>query len=314
MKQFIKTQKVTYNLMSFTAFKALLIFSMLIESPKSYEEISNSMLENRYIKEKISIDTMRVYINSLKRIGCEVKRTKAEDKISKYQITSYPFELKITEEQLQSIIKIYKSLSKSLNIRDIIAMDNMFEKIGKHIKDSNFIQKIRGYSILKDVNIELIKQLIEYCNAKKLITISYKSPNSGEKDIDIIPDNIEISNGKIYLFGYGLEYKQTTGFLVNRINVVKNVKDIEENTINSTTVKVKYKIISSNSEIVPEKYETIINKQNNTYLMEAETNNLFYLKQRLLEFGPQCKIISPIEFKRDFVKLLKDMKAGYSND
>ena len=39
MKEFVKTQKVTYNLMSFTGFKALLIFDMLTEGPKSFDEI-----------------------------------------------------------------------------------------------------------------------------------------------------------------------------------------------------------------------------------------------------------------------------------
>ena len=40
MKEFVKTQKVTYNLMSFTGFKALLIFSMLTKGPKSFDEIA----------------------------------------------------------------------------------------------------------------------------------------------------------------------------------------------------------------------------------------------------------------------------------
>ena len=275
MKQFVKTQKVTYNLMSFTAFKALLIFSMLAEGPKSYEEISNAMANNQYIREKISIDTMRVYINSLKRIGCEIKRTKAEDKISKYHITSYPFELKIKEEQIQSIIKIYKNIAKSLDIKDILCMDSLFEKISRQTKNESFIQNLRGNSILKDINIELAKQLVEYCDSKKLVTITYKSPNSGEKDIEIVADNIEINNGKVYLFGYGLEYKQTTGFLVNRIKSIKDVKELPENTKIPSNTKVIYKINSPNTEIIPEKYEQIISKANNIYTIEANTNNTF---------------------------------------
>ena len=314
MKQFVETQKVTYNLMSYTGFKALLIFSMLAEGPKSYPEICNAIEDNKYLKEKISIDTMRVYINSLKRIGCEIKRIKGEDKVSKYYITSHPFELKITNEQCRSIINIYKSLAGKLSIQDILYLDNLFEKIGKYAKDEEFIQKLRGYSILKDIDKELLKELILYCKDKKQIIISYKSPNSGEKDIEIITNKIEITNGKIYLFGFGQEYKQTTGFLVNRIKSIKDVKDSSNAAINTDILKVTYEVTYPNNNFIPESYEKVINNKNNKYIIEAETNNSFYLKQRLLEFGPECKIISPEDFKNEFIETLKEMKAGYCND
>ena len=70
MKEFLKTNTITYNLISFTGFKALIIFSLLLESPKSYDEIIDYFANHDYIKETISIDTIRVYLNSLKRIGC----------------------------------------------------------------------------------------------------------------------------------------------------------------------------------------------------------------------------------------------------
>ena len=77
MKEFLQTDKVTYNLMSFTAFKAMLIFSILMDGPKTYEEIKEIFLSQKYLNETLSIDTLRVYINSLERMGCEiVRRTK----------------------------------------------------------------------------------------------------------------------------------------------------------------------------------------------------------------------------------------------
>jgi len=53
MKQFIKNNKVTYNLMSFTGYKGLLIFTLLIESPKSYEEVCEYFIKDKYLREKI---------------------------------------------------------------------------------------------------------------------------------------------------------------------------------------------------------------------------------------------------------------------
>ena len=41
MKEFLKNNTVTYNLMSFTGFKSILLFSLLTTGPKSYEDISH---------------------------------------------------------------------------------------------------------------------------------------------------------------------------------------------------------------------------------------------------------------------------------
>ena len=112
MKEFLKTKTVTYNLMSFTGFKALFLFSLLAESPKSYKEINEHFANHPYLKEEISIDTLRVYINSLERIGCKIERTKKSEG-SKYVLLNSPFELKITDEQINSVAKVYKSISKN---------------------------------------------------------------------------------------------------------------------------------------------------------------------------------------------------------
>ena len=98
MKEFLKTKKVTYNLMSFTGFKSMLLLSYLLEAPHSYEEIKKYFMENEFIHESISIDTLRVYINSLERLGCEIVRGKKAEG-SKYKLVKHPFELRITDEQ-----------------------------------------------------------------------------------------------------------------------------------------------------------------------------------------------------------------------
>ena len=72
MKEFIKNNKITYNLMSFTAFKTLLIFSLLHEAPRSYQEIIDYFDTHDFINEKISLDTIRVYKNSLRPAVCVI--------------------------------------------------------------------------------------------------------------------------------------------------------------------------------------------------------------------------------------------------
>ena len=72
MKEFLKTNKVTYNLMSFTGFKSIIIFSLLLEGPKSYQELRTAIENHEYLHESVSIDTLRIYLNSLRKIGCKI--------------------------------------------------------------------------------------------------------------------------------------------------------------------------------------------------------------------------------------------------
>src|SRR5574344_457304 len=128
MKEFMKTNTITHNLMSFTGFKSILIFSLLLDGPKSYDDLKKSIQNHIYLNETISIDALRIYINSLREIGCKISRT-SKNGITRYSIDSHPFELKITDEQTKSIIKVYKAISNSIDLSDLMAFQSFFEKI-----------------------------------------------------------------------------------------------------------------------------------------------------------------------------------------
>jgi predicted DNA-binding transcriptional regulator YafY len=253
---------------------------------------------------------MRVYINSLKRIGCEIKRVKGEDKISRYTITSHPFELNFTPEELQSAIKVYKNLVKNMDIKDIIYMDKFFEKVGKYIKNEDFISTLKNLSMLKGINRDLLEELIDCCEQKLKVTVNYNSPNSGAKDIEFVANEIIILNNKIYINAYGMEYEHTNNFLISRINQIKN-KEYSYNITDFKKEVVTYEVYTSDKYFDLAEYESIIKKEDNKITIKAETSNIFFLKQRLLQFGPKCKILAPESFKKDFINLLQDMKAGY---
>ena len=53
--------------MSFTGFKSIIIFSLLLEGPKSYQELRTAIENHEYLHESVSIDTLRIYLNSLRK-------------------------------------------------------------------------------------------------------------------------------------------------------------------------------------------------------------------------------------------------------
>lgn len=312
MKEFLKNNTVTYNLMSFTGFKALILFSLLMESPKSYDEICDYFLNHQHLREKISVDTLRVYITSLKRVGCEVKRERI-DKVSKYSIVAHPFELTLTDDQIQSVIKVYKNLIKNVTMSELIMLEKFFDKITRLIKNTKFLEAYRSASAFKETNIELVEALYDCCDKNEQIVISYNSPQSGQKEIEIIADKLEYNNNKLYLFGTGFEYMQYGSFLVSRIKEIKEIRTVKTIPINIKELKVGYELKNNEHNLQLDENEKILQTNKDNVIIEITSSNEFLLRQRLLSYGSDCKILYPEEFKKDFISRLEAMKAGYYN-
>lgn len=310
MKEFMKTNTVTQNLMSFTGFKSILIFSLLLEGPKTYAELQQYLQSHEYLHESVSIDTLRVYINSLRKIGCHVIKT-TEGRITRYSIDSHPFDLKIDEQQANSILKIYKVISSSIDILDLISLQRFFEKFSQYITNEDLKNKLENISPLHNIDENLIKNLITYSKNNTEITILYNSSNSGKKNIDLIVDKLSINNGKLYVYGVNSEYNNYSSFLVSKILKIVSV-NLGKSKLVAPELVVGYELSNVNEdnfELLD--CEKIIEKLDNKFLVEISSRNKFDIVQRIMYLSNNCKVLYPESFKNDIVNSLKQMKEGY---
>ncbi len=312
MKEFMKNKTVTYNLMSFTGFKSLVVFSLLLEAPRSYDEINEYFKNHEFIKEPVSIDTLRVYLTSLRMVGCEIIRTRKADG-GKYKLVSHPFELKVSDEQIKSIVKVYKAVSKNIELYELIILEKFLRKISLLINNPDLTAAIEKMSILSGVNLELAGQLIRHCKNKDQITFLYNSPKSGDKEIEIITDKVELNNNKLYLYGTGLDYKQYGYFPISRIKAVVSVSMFKTDISNIETLTVGYELNINPNEIKLTDEEKLIDIKDGKLLIESTTSNPFIIKQRVLSFGTGCKVLYPDSFRNEIINTLKKMREGYLN-
>lgn len=310
MKEFIKNNKVTYNLMSFTAFKTLLIFSLLIEAPRSYEDIINYFQNHDFINEKISIDTIRVYINSLKRAGCIITKTKRAEG-SKFVLQSHPFELTINDEQILALSKAYKAIAKTLDITELVLFEKFLRNISNNINNPKLADTLLNISIISGINLNLLEDLLACCRRKNQISLTYNSPRSQKKVLEIICDKIGFENGKLYLYGTSLNYKQATYLSINRIICINEIKLIKDENIDIEELKIKYEIKTNSLELQLKEYEKLLSTEDSKTTIEACHSNKFMLIQRILSFGSACTVIEPKNFRAEIIETLKEMRAGY---
>ncbi|MDD3436692.1 MAG: hypothetical protein PHC64_06025 [Candidatus Gastranaerophilales bacterium] len=307
MQEFLTNNTVNWNLMSLTGYRTLVILSALIESPKTNEEINEYLLNNQYIKEKFSNDTIRLYINSLREVGCKiVGANKSDDK--KYKLISHPFDYDIPKSQLKAMAKLYKSISDKIDVKEIIEIETFLKKLSNIVKNEGTKETLKSISILKSININILKDLIVHCKNKNQIIFLYNSPKSGKKEIEIIADKLTFESNKIYLWGTNLTHREYSYFVVDRILKICSIKflKIEEDFLPTT---ITYEIY--NPDYTPEADEMITEKKPDKLIIQVTSKNEFSLIQRVLHMADQCRVTQPEEFKTKLVKKLRAMEKNY---
>ncbi len=310
MKEFLKTNTVTYNLMSFTGFKSILLFSLLTTGPKSYNELQESFKNHEYLHEEISKDTLRIYLNSLKEIGCQIDKIR-ENGVTKYTITSHPFVLKINDKQAKSIIKIYKAISKSIDVSDLMALQKFFDNISQYVENEKLKEKLQNISPLNNIDQQLVEDLMNFTQNNTEITIHYNSKVSGNKNITILADKIEINNGKLYLYGFNSEYQNYSSFLVSKINKIVSI-NLKDKTLEIPNITVGYEYTKDyNEKLELLDCEKIIKEDKNKAIIELTSKNKFEIIQRIMFQANKCKVLYPDNIRKEVIANLKKMKEGY---
>ena len=310
MKKFLKENKVTHNLMAFTGFKSILIFTALIESPKSYDDLKEILQNHPYLHETVSVDTLRIYLNSLREFGCDIKKIK-ENGVLKFHIEKHPFTLRFSDKQIESLIKVYKAISKDIEIEEFMALMKFFNKISDYVENDELKEKLRNISPLNNIDSDVIYDLMKYTNNNNEIIVYYNSGNSGHKNITILADKLYINNGKLYLSGFNSEHQSYSSFLVSRIIKIVGV-NFGEKILSVPEITVGYKYCrgaDEKAELIAG--EKLIKTEGNTDYIEITSRNKFEITQRILSLSSGCTVLYPEDFKMHIIRTLKKMKEVY---
>ncbi|MCD7779183.1 MAG: WYL domain-containing protein [Candidatus Gastranaerophilales bacterium] len=296
---------------SITGYRILIILKSLMLSGRTIDELAEILKNDSITSKSVSKDTIRIAINTLKSAGCKILRPSKANGF-KYELLSHPFCLKITDEELNSFIKLRDRVAEDLRWSDIFIINDLYEKIINLTCDLKLIEDIKNTSPLKIKNKQIIFEIANNALTGKKLNIRYLSPRFGEEDIEIIPDKITFENGRIYLWCFNLKYNRNGLLNAERILKINSV------SINNTKVSKSfvYDVIYEINGIAAEEFELkenekIIEENENTIKVCAVVDNEFLFIQRLLLFGNEFKLISPDFFREKLINKIKLIQKGY---
>lgn len=301
-----------------TGYRILLLFKLLVESPRSRKEINEEFEKDPVLKKGISNDTITNIVNALKKSGCVIKRPDISTQY-RYILKKHPFTTEISSKALIGLQTIRDGITSFSDWQLLCKINRLYAKFSNYALSEKDTELLLNEHPLKNIDSSILEQLVKFCETKQLIKITYKSPLYGTERLTFIPDFISFENKVTYLWGYNLRYK-SIGYL--RIDRIKNLKEafvadagiiFEQYT--SSILKVTYKL-SGFSKIAfePNRFEQIIIENKDYIVVESKVFNKFNFFQRLLAFGTDCKVLTPKSYVEEFLLELKNIKESYTNE
>lgn len=307
MKQYTKYHESNKQI-SMTGARAFLIFEYLSYKPRSFEEIRNRLVECGVANRHYSIDTIRVDLNTLKAIGCEIKKATKKTNY-KYELTTHPFKIKISTRELATLKKVYKKIAKIASPLMLLDYHFIFQKLADFIEEKTYKEQVLGISLLKSIDTDILKKLVEDEENHNKIKILYNTSNNKEHEYDITLEKLGLRNNKLYVYCYNHTLKKRSFLNVSRIKEIIS-KIFDGDSILGLDINVKFKLFNYN-DFQLEKTEQIIENSEDYAIIQGRYFNDFIAKQRMLSFGSDCVVIEPEEIKQDIINTLKEMRSVY---
>lgn len=301
-----------------TGYRILLLFKLLFESPRSRMEIDKEFEKDDVLKKGISYDTITNIVKALRKSGCIVKRPNIGTGY-KYILEKHPFTTEISEKALEGLQKIRDGITSFSDWQLLCKINRLYEKFANFTMNEKHADLLLYNHPLKNVDINLLEELVKHCESKQLLKITYTSPIFGTERLTFIPDFISFENNVTYLWGYNLRY-QAIGYLrLDRIKSLKKTFCVNTNSIleqyESCILTVTYKLTGfAKLAYEPTRFEHIIIENPDYIVVEAKVFNKFNFLQRLLSFGLDCKILTPRSYIEEYLLALQNIRETYTNE
>ncbi|HIS88145.1 TPA: WYL domain-containing protein [Candidatus Avigastranaerophilus faecigallinarum] len=295
---------------SITGYRTLLILKSLMVRSYTIDELVEILKNDSITNKAVSKDTVRIAINTLKSVGCEILRPNKANNY-KYQLIKHPFSLKISDKELKTFTMLRDKIAEEIKYDDVFTLNDLYEKLISLTLNEEQIDYVNNTQPLKKINKKILKDITNQQIIGKKVQIKYLSPNFGEEDIEVIPQKITYESGKIYLRCYIFKYETNSLLNVERILKINSIDMFNIYNKNSS-YKVVYELCGNSKNIFKvQKNEKIISGNTNSIKVEALVDNEFLFIQRLLLFGTDFKIISPDFFREKLIDKIKLIQKGY---
>lgn len=310
----------SFNQTAYRIFKLLL---WLAQEPLTLEEINRRFSTEETVLKSLSQDTLWLYINTLKCLGCKISRPSPKNNYH-YELMSHPFTYMLSPTDRVTLREAHTCIDDSLDNWDILHFNYWLRDVFQHASNPDreelaqqFFTEIR---MMERVPSETTLQDLElFCRNQTLMDLTYASPLQGSRQFIILPEKVFQHQATLYLLGYTPDREQSVMLRADRILSFQAADDIEMHRLLSQKRENKPVYTLRMLYCTPGQYVSLAEKETirpdpdhpEHLLVQLQTDNEFLLIQKLLSSTGTFQVLAPDSLKSALCTMLEKMRRQY---
>ena len=315
-----------------TAYRIFKMLQWLMEQPLTFQELNARFTQDPIIGKAVSNDSVWLYINTLKQLGCQFKRPAPKNNFC-YELKSHPFGLSLSDGHQDTLIMVKAFAQKCFDHSEMLALDHLFKKIIRYSSvamPERCIETLFSESRSFDFGsssgyIQLLEQGVR---DELLFKVNYRSPLQGNVLFEFIPETLYYEHGVAYVRGERADKNLPSSLRIDKILSLDLICDEPLRRLlllrRDQKIKVHLRVLLPNEDPWPgfgleahhgvyqETRLKIENRDGKTCVdVELLVRDFFYLKQKLLSSRVALEVVSPMSLKLEFEKTLQAMLSRY---
>lgn len=317
--------------MNSTAYRIYKLLQWLLQAPLSVEGLNKRFCEDPLIGKPLSSDSIWLYINTLKALGCQIRRPSPKNQFC-YELLSHPFGVYLNDAHFEMLSQAKAYAQQSFSHQEMLVLDRFLKQVvtrcqGKSSSEASeqLFSRSRSYDYAdSEKHLHEIETEIP---AATLLQLMYASPLRGRENFLFLAEGIFYEQGVVYIRGDRQGQTEPSNLRLERILSVSPVENepIRQQLLaqrqQKQAVRIQIRVpdsisfegfgLSSNQGVYEERLQW--QEAQGTYEVCLEIRESFYLKQRLLACGYPFQVLEPLSLQSDLRATLEAMRRLYQS-
>ncbi|WP_373532439.1 helix-turn-helix transcriptional regulator [Vampirovibrio sp.] len=313
-----------------TAYRIFKLLQWLIDAPLTVEALNQKFINDPSIGKAVSSDSVWLYINTLKALGCVIRRPSPRNGFA-YEMLSHPFNLTMDEAQLETLAQAKIIAQRHFAHPEMLALDSLLRKLVSQGSLNGFPELVeRLFVQSRSLDSQECRQRIEQLERamleESLLEVTYVSPLKGEEVFQFLPESLFYRQGVVYVRGERPEYPDPSSLRVDRM---LGLAPLSNDPLRAELVARQHKKTEVSLKVMvssPQAFQGFCLDPNQGVYQESRlwvdgsrpyyevrllVRDFFYLKQTLLSLGLPFVVMAPAFFKEDLLTTLRGMLDFY---
>jgi predicted DNA-binding transcriptional regulator YafY len=302
------TEKLNFSI---SAYRVLYILLLLIQHRSlSLDKLNQYLLDNPLIERTYNSETITKYVNTLRRVGCEIPRANSGNNFH-YELTKNPFPIALNEEKIKAAQQLLLLLASQPDEELHIRYHQFLQKVAWAVSnDKQEWMLFNTDDILASPSVKARRELLakykSLCLDAMVLEIAYQVDGDEIISLSLEPNRVLTEGQRLFLLGLDRKNYQKIKLNLEKIISCKQLPFKAQNRTKQMSVVFEVSgRLSKTYRLYPN--ETILSQTDSLLRIKARTDDYKSLLKRLLKYSSQCEVISPSYVRQEMKALIDTM-------